>query len=57
MSYYPRQLERLAELLSVRAGHRGAEPAATHDRIRIMEHIHRTARREIRAAALDEEHT
>lgn len=57
VSYYPRQLERLAELLSGRAGHWGAESAATRDRIRIMEHIHRTARREIRAAALDKEHT
>ncbi len=46
-----------AELLSGRAGHWGAESAATRDRIRIMEHIHRTARREIRAAALDKEHT
>ncbi|MFC9891917.1 hypothetical protein [Streptomyces pilosus] len=39
VSYYPRQLERLAQLLSGWAGHWGAESAATRDRIRIMEHI------------------
>lgn len=57
VSYCPRQLERLAELLSGRAGHWGAGSATMCDRIRIMEHIHRTARREVRAAALDKEPT
>jgi predicted dehydrogenase len=56
VSYYAAQLGRLTDLLSGRAGHWGAQLTAAGPRIRTMEHIHRTARREIRAAALDKEH-
>ncbi|MBB4796236.1 putative dehydrogenase [Streptomyces nodosus] len=57
VSYYERQLDRVADLMSGRAGHWGAQLAAARPRIATMEGIHRTARREVRAGVFDMEHT
>ncbi|MFD3732239.1 Gfo/Idh/MocA family protein [Streptomyces sp. NPDC058632] len=47
VSYYEQQLGRVADLVSGRAGHWGAQSAVARPRIVTMEHLHRTARREV----------
>ncbi|WND32852.1 Gfo/Idh/MocA family oxidoreductase (plasmid) [Streptomyces sp. BB1-1-1] len=52
VSYYVQQLDRVADLMSGRGGHWGAQLAAARPRIVTMERLHRTARREITPSSL-----